>query len=71
MAETATSMIVMVGTQLLVRFESIDVRCTVTDIKSSYGTLRYQVSPLSGFGSQWIQESRICRISTISKREAV
>ena len=62
MTETAASMIVLVGTQQLIRFEDVSVFCNILDSKSGWGNLRICVSPVNGTGSQWVDASRISTV---------
>lgn len=61
MAHTAKQMIPAINEQVIVRFESITVDCTVNDVKSSYGNIRLLVIPVSGGGSQWVELGRVQR----------
>jgi len=56
---TVNTMRPSIGQTVLVRFESIAVKCTVTDAKSAYGRIRLEVRPVSGTGSQWVELDRI------------
>jgi hypothetical protein len=55
---TATQAVALVGHQVVVRFEEINVACTVKDVKQSYGGWRFKVTPQLGSGEQWIGEVR-------------
>jgi hypothetical protein len=35
----------------------VDVR--ITDAKTSYGSVRYLVTPLAGWGAEWVDASRV------------
>jgi hypothetical protein len=35
----------------------VDVR--ITDAKTSYGSVRYLVTPLAGWGAEWVDSSRV------------
>jgi hypothetical protein len=56
---TAKEMLPAIGSRALVRFESVQVECTITDAKFSYGNARVLVSPVSGQGNQWVDFSRL------------
>jgi hypothetical protein len=58
-ARTVQEMQPAIGAAVLVQFESLSVRCIVSDAKSAYGRVRIQVQPESGQGSQWVELSRI------------
>lgn len=59
---TARQMYPAIGTLVAVRFESLEVNCYVTDVKSAYGEVRLKVKPVVGAGDQWITMSRVNRI---------
>ena len=42
-----------------VRCESLLVTCRILDIKQAYGRMRFQVSPVNGSGSMWVEDSRL------------
>lgn len=48
-----------VGKEAYVKVGTMEVNVLITDIKSAYGTVRYQVSPVNGYGSTWVQEVRL------------
>jgi len=54
-------MIPAVGTEVLVRFEKIQIACAVRDVKMSYGVPRLLVAPAAGQGEQWIELGRLVR----------
>lgn len=56
---TANEMIPAVGMTVNVRFESLQVLCTITDVKMAYGRARVQIKPLAGDGTQWVELSRV------------
>ena len=56
---TANTMRESIGLGVHVQFESILVRCIIRDAKSAYGRIRYQIEPINGLGTQWVEESRI------------
>jgi len=49
----------MIGKVVHIRFEDITVRCAISDAKYAYGCTRYQVEPMEGSGSQWVDSSRV------------
>ncbi len=56
---TAREMIPAIGAVVLVRCEDLQVRCTVQDVKSSYGRSRLLVTPIAGTGAQWVELARV------------
>lgn len=56
---TACEMLPKINSYVVVRFDDIKVDCRVMDMKQSYGSTRYLVSPLCGDGSIWVTDSRI------------
>lgn len=56
---TANEMIPAVNATIGVRFESLIVMCRVLDVKCSYGKPRLQVKAINGYGTQWIELSRV------------
>lgn len=59
---TATELAELVGTQILVTFEQVQVPCRVADAKRAYGHVRLEVEPLGGHGKQWVNADRIIRL---------
>ena len=49
----------LLGQETGVRCESLLVACTIQDIKTAYGRMRFQVSPVNGSGSMWVEDSRL------------
>ena len=46
----------MVGSEnFQVNLNGLSVHVRILDVKVSYGTVRYQVTPLAGSGSVWVQ----------------
>jgi hypothetical protein len=59
MAKTVKELSFAIGSQVLVRFESLEIQCIVADAKNSYGRERFLVRPVTGNGEQWIEMSRL------------
>ena len=53
--ESASTVSIIFG----VRCESRLVACTIQDIKTAYGRMRFQVAPVNGSGSMWVEDSRL------------
>lgn len=51
-----------IGQVVSVRFEGLEIICTITDTKASYGNIRVQIVPLRGEGSQWVELGRVLRV---------
>jgi hypothetical protein len=49
----------VIGRTFEVRAGEFGVLATVQDVKVSFGKIRFQVSPLAGSGSAWIEVDRI------------
>lgn len=45
--------------------DRLTVSVRILDAKTAYGSIRYQVSPISGTGSVWVDSSRV----TIEQKE--
>ena len=60
---TARQMLPAIGSTVSVRFEQIQVVCNVVDVKQAYGTVRVQVVPTAGAGSQWVELPRLRPLS--------
>lgn len=45
-----------VGQKALVVLEGLKVEVIIVDVKISYGRERYQVEPVSGEGSKWVEK---------------
>lgn len=56
---TANQMTAAIGQTVRIRFESLVIDCKILDVKCSWGKPRFLVEPLTGSGSQWVEESRI------------
>lgn len=61
---TATEMIPAVGATVMVRCESLVVRCRVKDVKESWGRPRLLVVPDAGAGEQWVELGRLTMVGT-------
>lgn len=46
----------MIGKTGYIKINNLIVNVTVTDVKNSYGVIRYLVVPVSGSGSVWIEK---------------
>ena len=58
---TCNEMVPAVGTVVMVSFESVNVACSVVDVKESWGRPRLLVAPMKGNGQQWVEMGRISR----------
>jgi hypothetical protein len=58
-------MIPAIGTRVLVRYEQVQIECTVTNVKNSWGQARLCVTPVAGFGQQWVEMGRVSLPPTI------
>lgn len=56
---TYNDMTPAIGQRVSVRMETLDVYCTVLNVKSSYGRIRLLIMPESGNGEQWVDMSRV------------
>ena len=56
---TAQQMSVVLGTEVEIRCEDLTVTCKVLDMKQAYGKVRYQIEPIRGTGTQWVEAARI------------
>lgn len=56
---TAAQQVKLLGKEVGVKCEGLLVRCTIQDIKSAYGRYRFQVVPVAGTGSLWVEDSRL------------
>ena len=63
MTYTAKNMAVAIGAQVSIRMENLLINAEVIDAKAAYGRPRLLVRPLSGFGEQWVELSRVSRIA--------
>jgi hypothetical protein len=63
MTYTAKNMAVAIGAQVSIRMENMLVNAEVIDAKAAYGRPRLLVRPLSGFGEQWVELSRVSKIA--------
>ena len=71
---TATQMLPAIGQTVMVSFESLNVACKVTDVKTAWNKVRLQVTPLTGSGAQWVEMQRIdvgeCRAANVASLPA-
>jgi hypothetical protein len=56
---TARQLAPAIGAEVLVRFESVNIACTVVDAKNSWGQVRLLIQPVAGKGQQWIELGRL------------
>ena len=56
---TAAQQAKLLGQEVGVRCESLLGNCRISDIKQAYGRMRFQVSPVNGSGSMWVEDSRL------------
>lgn len=56
---TLTEAVNRVGCEAWLRMEDLRVRVTIRDVKQAYGSFRYKVVPVSGVGTQWVDQSRL------------
>lgn len=54
-----TEILTLIGRPADVDLNGMIVRVRISDVKSSYGNIRYQVTPLSGSGSVWVDAGRV------------
>lgn len=47
------------GKTSLVAFDTVQVRCNVTDVNRAYGKVRVCVEPIGGGGSVWVDAGRL------------
>lgn len=57
---TAQEMAKVLGsTGMIAMPNGLAVKVTVTDVKSAYGSVRYLVQPVAGFGQAWVNEASL------------
>lgn len=54
-----------IGKTAYLRTESFQVKVTISDVKQAYGNTRYEVTPVSGSGVAWVDETRLSGIGAI------
>lgn len=64
---TATQMIPAVGTDCAVRFETIEIKCRVLDVKTAWGKVRLLITPFVGRGEQWVELNRVTTVDRTIK----
>lgn len=57
--QTALEQSAVIGKQGTIAIDSIRVSVYIQNAKTSYGTARYLVTPVSGSGSQWVNADRV------------
>jgi hypothetical protein len=55
----ALEMSLAIGKSGTLRTDGLGVAVVISDAKLAYGNLRYQVTPVSGTGSVWVDSSRV------------
>jgi hypothetical protein len=61
--QNASSLALYIGKTGVLRCEYLSVDIMIVDAKRSYGRTPLLVRPVSGTGEQWVEESRVSRIS--------
>lgn len=56
---TAQEAISILNSYATINQGGLTVNVRITDVKQSYGVIRYQVTPISGFGSIWVDATRV------------
>lgn len=56
---TASMMMEVLGKRVEVECKGMGVLCTVVDVKSVYGCVRYQVEPVQGSGRVWVEQGSV------------
>lgn len=54
-----TEILKLIGQPADAAINGLTVRVRISDVKTAYGNVRYQVTPLSGSGSVWVDSSRV------------
>lgn len=57
-----SEMVKFIGLTVAVREKGFAWFATVNDAKEVYGTLRFQVTPVSGIGTVWVEASRTVEV---------
>jgi hypothetical protein len=52
-------MLPALGARVFVRCETLQIECTVKNVKNSWGQPRLLVAPVSGSGEQWVELGRV------------
>jgi len=55
----ALDMLKVIGKTASLSLDGMRVNVTVLNAKTSYGSVRFQVSPVSGTGMVWVDSSRV------------
>jgi hypothetical protein len=61
--QNASALALYLGKTGVLRCEYLSVDVTIADAKRSYGRTLLLVRPVAGAGEQWVEESRVRRIS--------
>jgi hypothetical protein len=61
--QNASALALYLGKTGVLRCEYLSVDVTIADAKRSYGRTLLLVRPVAGSGEQWVEESRVSRIS--------
>jgi hypothetical protein len=63
---TANEMQKAVGKEVWLRFQQLNIRCKIADVKMSYGRPRLLVWPVAGMGEQWVELDRVVAVDAPS-----
>ena len=55
---TTSELASLIGTTVAVREKGFAWFATILDAKVAYGSVRYQVTPLAGIGTLWVESTR-------------
>lgn len=47
-----------VGRVVTIRAENLYVNCKIMDVRITFGEVQYRVTPVEGYGTQWITDRR-------------
>jgi hypothetical protein len=55
----------LIGRQASISSDGLTIQVLITDVKQSYGVVRYAVTPVAGSGSVWVNADRVHNIVAI------
>lgn len=61
MPQTTATMSLEIGAYVYLPAAGLEVLCRIDDVKNAYGNLRYQIRPVEGRGSAWVNATSVQR----------
>lgn len=56
---TVKEMAGLIGTEVHIWIESLGIRCTIIDVKQTWGQVNILIVPVGGSGEKWVSMNRV------------